>query len=147
MMMSLGLVMAAGSGATPILLDADSDDVSHFTKSTDNISGKVNFLATEKGYAIRPHSSLIANPTNEAVSRSFLSVYGKHFGLKNEASELVASKIKTTKDGRNISRFKQVYPCVAQNPAVQGGDVSGSTLLLHNTRHVKVIRSCYQRTL
>ena len=118
-MMPLGLASAAGGVTAPTLVDADSNDISHFSQSKNNITGKVNFLATEKGYAIRPHSSLIANPSNEVVSRSFLSVYGKHFGLKNEANELVTAKIKTTKDGRNISRFKQVY----NNIPVYGGEL------------------------
>ena len=116
LMIPITFAFAAG-GKT--LLNADANDLSHFNQSKHKRTGKLNFLAAERGYAIQPHSTLNAKPTKEQVSRSFLSVYGKHFGLKNEATQLVTSKIKTPKDGRSISRFKQVY----SNIPVYGGEL------------------------
>ena len=112
------ITFAFASKATT-LLNADSNDLSHFSQSKHERTGKVNFLVIKRGYAIQPYSKLNANPTKEQVSRSFLSIYGKHFGLKDEARELVASKIKTPKDGRSISRFKQVF----SNIPVYGGEL------------------------
>jgi Zn-dependent metalloprotease len=103
----------------PTLLNANSKDLSHFSQSKHKRTGKLNFLSTKRGYAIKPQASLNPSSSREHVSRSFLSVYGKHFGLNNEAKELIASKIKISKDGRTISRFKQIY----NNIPVFGGEL------------------------
>ena len=103
----------------PTLLNANSKDLSHFSQSKHKITGKLNFLSTKRGYAIKPQATLSASSSKEHVSRSYLSVYGKHFGLNNEAKQLIASKIKVSKDGRSISRFKQVY----NNIPVFGGEL------------------------
>ncbi|MFZ4504691.1 MAG: M4 family metallopeptidase, partial [Methylovulum sp.] len=98
-----------GVAANATLLTADAHDLRHFTKSKNKLTGNLNFLATARGYAVQPSFSLRTKPTKEQVARSFLAVYGKHFGLQNEASELMLAKTKETKDARKISRFKQVY--------------------------------------
>ena len=113
------LPVKGGFAANATLLAADADDLRHFTQSKNKRTGNLNFLAIARGYAVQPPLSLRAKPTKEHVARSFLAVYGKHFGLQNEATELMLIKSKETKDARKISRFKQMY----KNLPVYGGEL------------------------
>jgi bacillolysin len=72
-------------------------------------TGKVRFIGTSNTKPVARPAGVPASAGSEVVARAYLASYGSLFGLKDQASELVAAKNKALRDGRSSVRFTQRY--------------------------------------
>lgn len=76
-------------------------------------TGKVRFLGTLPGMAIKQPITLDYHPSPETAARSYLSVCGSLFGVRDQAAELTLKSQRQTEDGRFVLRFSQVFQGIA----------------------------------
>jgi bacillolysin len=77
--------------------------------STDAETGMVRFIGTDLLNAISNPAALGSNCTPEQAARSFLSGYGRLFGISDQSNELEVMKSNTVDNSRSFTRFQQVY--------------------------------------
>jgi bacillolysin len=82
-------------------------------------TGKVRFVGTPAGKAIRRPSGVTANTAPETAARAFLKGYGRLFGVRDAARELKLAKTRTGTGGVRTVRFQQVHDGIP----VVGGDL------------------------
>lgn len=82
-------------------------------------TGKVRFVGTPAGKAIRRPSGVTASTAPETAARAFLKGYGRLFGVRDTARELKFAKARTGTGGVRTVRFQQVHDGIP----VVGGDL------------------------
>jgi len=70
---------------------------------------KVGSIWTAPGQAIQQPTQLSASASPEDAARSYLSVCGPLFGLRDQSSDLVVNRITKADAKRSVVRFQQVY--------------------------------------
>jgi hypothetical protein len=74
-------------------------------------------------------------PLSLALPSPFFKGRGEYLLLLTNLPCWFKSRLLGQMERTAISKAKLLYPCVAQNLAVQGGDVSGSDLLASKYAH------------
>jgi Zn-dependent metalloprotease len=77
--------------------------------STDAETGMVRFIGTNLLNAMSTPAALGSNYTPEQAARSFLSGYGRLFGISDQANELEVMESNTVDNSRSFIHFQQIY--------------------------------------
>ncbi len=78
-------------------------------------TGNIRFLNAEPGYSIEQPIPLDSSATSEDAARSFLSVYGTVFSIKNQETELDVIKTQTAQ-GKELR--KEVLSVFSRNTII-----------------------------
>ena len=82
-------------------------------------TGKVRFIGTDRGHSIPRPEGAQADADPEQAARAFLDIYGRLFGLRDQATELAVLRSRAADGNRSFVRFQQVY----QGVPVVGGEL------------------------
>lgn len=122
--------VAASPGDRPLLQGLARDSAGGARISYHARTGRVRFIGTETGRAIRPADPRNTEPPPEEAARAFLEVYGGPFGLADQAQDLRLLKSRRADGGRSSVRFQQLR---------EGIPVLGGELILQTDLHGDVL--------
>ena len=90
---------------------------------------QVRFLAAPPSASLPQPFSLRPDVLPEHAAKSFLSVYGRLFGLSDPNQELKLNRVRDLPEGRSVVKFKQMH---------QGLPVIGGEMIVHMDRQKNV---------
>jgi bacillolysin len=96
------------------IIDSLTQQIQKLTDDNARISmnaktGMVRFIGTDTLNAIFIPAALESNYSPEQAARIFLSIYGRLFGINDQANELDVMESNTVDNSRSFTRFQQVY--------------------------------------
>lgn len=84
------------------------------------LTGAAHFISARPGQSIARAAGVGATAPRVQAARSFVTQYGRLFGIRDQASELTVLKEKDGEQGRAFVRFQQAY----QGIPVLGGELN-----------------------